>query len=86
MNQPDQIATTGDAHIECAVISALNAGGVVSQREIVTHVEIVAVVRSIDADGHERFDRRTWCPRGADPHMRYGVLAAAAKRLKRRLG
>ncbi len=84
VNQPDQVAPdTADARMECAVIGALTACGVVQQCEIVTHVEVVALVRSIDDTGHDRFDRRTWCPPGADPHMRYGVLAAAAKRLKR---
>lgn len=53
--------------------------------ELVIHFDLVVETRRIDDTGHEHIRRHHWSPNGSTPHLSYGVLAAEAQRILRKL-
>jgi hypothetical protein len=81
--QPAQ--RTAAAALEEGVISTIRQHGGIARNAIVTHFDLVASLRSLDASGHERVWREHWAPTGSDPHVSYGYLSAQAAQIRNEL-
>ena len=68
--------------LERRVIEAMTDTDAIGAGEIVVHFDLVAETRRMDDRGEEHLKRHHFAIDGADPHMSWGVLQAAADAVK----
>jgi len=68
--------------LEGRVIAAMTDSDELANGEIVVHFDLVAETRRMDAAGEEHLKRHHFAIDGADPHMSWGVLQAAADKVR----
>jgi hypothetical protein len=71
--------------IETRIEEAISVHGRLEPGELIVHYDLVVLTRRIDDDGDEPIRRHHWARTGSDPHLSYGALRAAAKRVMYRL-
>jgi hypothetical protein len=71
--------------VEHAIGEAITVHGRLDPGEIIVHYALVIETRRVDDSGIERIRRHAWTPDGSDPHLSYGLLAAAAEKILRKI-
>ncbi len=71
--------------LERRVFEAVSCDKALPANSIVVHFDLVAEVLSTDGSGDEQLKRHHWAPHGADPHMSFAVLQAAADTVRAEL-
>jgi len=68
--------------LERRVIAAIADTDEVDAGALVVHFDLVAETRQLDESGEEHLKRHHFAIEGADPHTSWGVLQAAADKVR----